>query len=97
VEWLIGVDVPGCPDLEGMPHAENLDERLVQASAKDPPGLLTLPVIEALKSSFPMLLYIVQELEWIIDFTGCQGRQPITTKLVFTSLSRCEKLTGSWF
>jgi len=97
VEWLIGVDVPGCPDLEGTPHAKNLDGRLVQASAMDSPGLLTPPVIEALKSSFPMLLYIAQELEWMIDFTACQGRQPITTKLVFTSLSRRERLTGSWF
>ncbi len=97
VEWLIGVDVPGCLDLEGTPHAKNLDKRLVQASAKDSLGLLTLPVIEALKSSFPMLFYIAQELEWMIDFTACQSRQPITTKLVFTSLSRCEKLTGSRF
>jgi hypothetical protein len=97
VEWLVGVDVLGCPDLEGTPHAKNLDKVLVQASAKDSLGLLTLPVIEALKSSFPMLLYIAQELEWMIDFTACQGRRPITTKLVFTSLSRCEKLTGSRF
>ena len=83
VEWLIGVDVPGCPALEGTPNAENLVERLTQAFAMDTPGLFTPPVIEALKASFPTLLYIAQELEWMIDFTACEGRQPITTKLVF--------------
>ena len=87
VEWLIGVDVPGCPALEGTPNAENLVERLTQAFASDTPGLFTPPVIEALKASFPTLLYIAQELEWMIDFTACEGRQPITTKLVF-ALSR---------
>jgi len=97
VEWLIGVNVTGYPALGGMPDAENLDDRLTQAFAKDTPGLFTPPVIEALKASFPMLLYLTQELEWMIDFTACQERPPITTKLVFTSLSRCEKLTGSRF
>ena len=84
VEWLIGVDVPGCPALEGTPNAENLEERLTQAFAMDTPGLFTPPVIEALKTSFPTLLDIALELGWIIDFTACGGRLPITTKLVFT-------------
>jgi hypothetical protein len=82
VEWLIGVDVPGCPSLEGTPNAENLDERLTQAFAVDIPGHFTAPVIEALKTSFPTLLYIAQELEWMIDFTACEGRQPITTNFM---------------
>jgi hypothetical protein len=84
VEWIIGVDVPGCAALNGTPDAESLDERLAQAFTMDNPGLFTPPVVEALKASFPMLLYIAQELEWMIDFTACQGRQPIKTKLVFT-------------
>jgi hypothetical protein len=50
----------------------------------DTPGLFTPPVIEALTASFPMLLFIAQELEWTIDFTACQGRQPIMTKFIFT-------------
>ena len=83
VEWLIGIEVQGCPALEGAPNAENLNERLVRASAVDTPGLLTPPVIEALGESFPMLLYIAQELQWSIDFTAYQDRQPITTKFVF--------------
>lgn len=81
-----------------MPNAKNLEERLTQAFAMNARRLFTPPVIDALKASFPMLLYIAQELEWTIDFTGCQQRQPITTKFVFTfSLSRLEKLTGSDF
>jgi hypothetical protein len=83
VEWLIGVNVPGYQALEGMPNAENLVERLTQASSMDTPGLFTPPVIEALKASIPMLLYIGRELEWSIDFTPCRERQQITTKLVF--------------
>jgi len=83
VEWLIGVEVQGCPDIEDTPDAENLDERLVRASAIDKLGLLTPPVIEAVTASFPMLLYIAQELQWSIDFTACQDRLPITTKSVF--------------
>jgi hypothetical protein len=79
----MGIEVQGCPTLEGTPNAHNLDERLVQAFAMDTPGLLTLPVIEALSTSFPMLLYIAQELQWTIDFTVCQDRVPITTKSVF--------------
>jgi hypothetical protein len=46
-------------------------------------GLLAPPVIEALRASFPMLLYIAEELQWTIDFTASQDRLPITTKLVF--------------
>jgi hypothetical protein len=84
VEWLIGVNVPGFPALKGTPNTENLHERLTQASAMDSPGLFTPPVIEALKASFPMLLYIAPELEWKVDFTACHERPPITTKLVFT-------------
>jgi hypothetical protein len=84
VEWLIGIEVQECPALEGTPNAKNLDERLVRASAMDTPGLLTPPVIEALRASFPMLLYIAQELQWTIDFTACQDRLPITTKFVLT-------------
>jgi hypothetical protein len=87
VEWFIGVDVPGCEALNGTPNAESLDERLTQASAMDNAGLFAPPVIEALKASFPMLLYIAQELEWMIDFTACQGRRLIKTKFVLT-LSR---------
>jgi hypothetical protein len=83
VEWLIGIEVQGSPALEGTPNAKNLDERLVWASAMDTPGLLTPPVIEALRASFPMLLYIAQELHWTIDFTAFQDRLPITTKSVF--------------
>jgi hypothetical protein len=83
VEWLIGIEPQGCPALEGTPNANNLDERLVQASAMDTSGLLTPPVIDALMASFPMLLYNAQELQWTIDFTACQGRLPITTKFVF--------------
>ena len=93
VEWLIGIEVQGRRTLKGTPNANNLNERLVRASAMDTPGLLTPPVIEALRASFPMLLYIAQELQWAIDFTACQDRLPITTKFVFPSLSRCEKLT----
>jgi len=63
----------------------------------DTAGLLTPSVIEALKASFPMLLYIAQELQWTIDFTACQDRLPITTKFVFPPLSRCEKLTKYLF
>jgi hypothetical protein len=84
VEWLIGVDVPGCPALEGTPNAKNLYERLAQACATDTLGLFTPPVTEALNTSFHTLRYIARELEWKIDFTACQERQPITTKLVFT-------------
>ena len=84
VEWLIGVDVPGCPALEGTPNTKNLGERLTQASTMDTPGLFTPQVIEALKTSFPSLLYIAEELEWVIDFSACEGRQPIMTKFVFT-------------
>ena len=47
-------------------------------------GLFTSPVTEALNSSFHTLLYVAKELEWMIDFTACQERVPITTKLVFT-------------
>ena len=83
VEWLIGIEVQGCPALEDTLNPNNLDERLVLASAMDSPGLLTFPVIEALRAAFPMLLYIAQELEWTIDFTECQNRIPITTKFVF--------------
>jgi hypothetical protein len=83
VEWLLGIEVQGCPTLEGTSNAKNLDERLVRASAMDTPGLLTPPVIEALRASFAMLLYIAQELQWTIDFTECQDRLPITTKFVF--------------
>lgn len=83
VEWIIEVDVPGCAALGGTPNADNLGDRLTQASAMDTTGLFTTPVIEALTASFPMLLFIAQELEWMIDFTACQGRLPITTKLVF--------------
>jgi hypothetical protein len=83
VEWLIGIEVQGCPAIEDTPNAENLDERLVWASALDTLGLLTPPVIEALTESFPTLLYIAQELQWTIDFTACQDRLPITTKFVF--------------
>ena len=60
VEWLIEVDVSGCPALEGTPNAESLVERLTQTFAMDTPGLFTPPVIEALKASFPTLLYIAQ-------------------------------------
>jgi hypothetical protein len=84
VEWIIAVDVPGCPSLDGTPNAKNLHERLTQASAIDTLGLFTSPVIEALNSSFHTLLYVAKELEWTIDFTACQERGPITTKLVFT-------------
>jgi hypothetical protein len=83
VEWLIGIEVQGCPALEDTPNANNLDERLVRASAMDALGLLTPSVIEALRASFPMLHYITQELQWTIDFTACQDRLPITTKFVF--------------
>ena len=83
MEWLLGIEVQGRPALEGTPNAMNLDERLVQASAMDTLGLFTPPVTEALRASFPMLLYIVQELQWTIDFTAYQDRQPITTKFVF--------------
>ena len=83
VEWLIGIEVQGCPALEDTPNAKNLDERLEQASAIDTLGLLTPPVIEALTASFPMLLCIARELQWTIDFTVCQDRVPITTKFVF--------------
>jgi hypothetical protein len=84
VEWLIGADVPGCDALDGTPNAENLDERLAQASAMDSSGLFTPPVIKALNASFPMLLCVAQELEWTIDFTACQGSRLIKTKLVLT-------------
>ena len=84
VEWIIAVDVPGCPSLDGKANAKNLHERLTQASAIDTLGLFTSPVIEALNSSFHTLLYVAKELEWTIDFTACQERGPITTKLVFT-------------
>ena len=87
VEWLIGIEVQGCSAFEGILKAKNLDERLVRASAMDTLGLLTPPVIEALRASFPMLLYIAQELQWTIDFTACQDRLPITTKFVFSFLS----------
>jgi hypothetical protein len=69
--------------MEDTPNAKNLDERLVRASAMDALGLLTPPVIEAVTASFPMLLYIAQELQWSIDFTAYQDRLPITTKFVF--------------
>ena len=93
MEWLIGIEVQGCPAIEDTLNANNLHERLVQASAMDTLGLLTPPVITAVTASFPMLLYIAQELPWTIDFTACQNRLSITTKFVFPSLSRCEKLT----
>ena len=83
MEWLIGIEVQGCPDLGDTPNAKNLDERLVRASAIDSLGLLTPPVFEALTAAFPMLLYIAQELQWTMDFTGCQDRLPFTTKSVF--------------
>jgi hypothetical protein len=83
VEWLIGVDVPECPSLEGTPNAMNLHERLTQACAIDTLGLFTSPVTEALNTSFHMLRYVAKELEWTIDFTACQERVPITTKPVF--------------
>jgi hypothetical protein len=82
VEWLIGVDVPGCPALEGTPNAKNLYERLAQACATDTLGLFTPPVTEALNTSFHTLRYIARELEWKIDFTACQERQPITTNFM---------------
>ena len=83
MEWLIGIETQGFPALEDTPNAKNLGERLLRASAIDTSGLLTPPVIEALRASFPMLLYIAQELQWAIDFTACQDRLPITTKFVF--------------
>ncbi len=83
MEWLIGIKVQGYPALDVTPNAKNLSERLVQASAMDTSGLLTSPVIEALKASFPMLLHIVDELQWTIDLRGRQDRLPITTKFVF--------------
>ncbi|KAI0271116.1 glycoside hydrolase superfamily [Russula aff. rugulosa BPL654] len=82
VEWLIGIEVQGCPAIEDTPNAENLHERLVWASALDTLGLLTPPVIGALTESFPMLLYIAQELQWTIDFTACQDCLPITTNFM---------------
>ena len=84
VEWLIGVDVPGCAALGGMPNTENLCDRLTQASALNTSGLFTPPVVDALTASLPMLLSIAQELEWTIDFTVCQRRLPIVTKFIFT-------------
>ena len=67
-------------------HAErkNLHERLTQASEMDTLGLFTSPVTEALNTSFHTFLYVAKELEWMIDFTACQERVPITTRLVFT-------------
>lgn len=82
MEWLIGIEVQGCPALGDTLSANNLDERLVQASAIDTADLLTPSVIEALSASFPMLLYIAQELQWTIDFTTYHDRLPITTKFV---------------
>jgi hypothetical protein len=84
VEWLLGIEVQGCPALEDAPTTNNLDERLVRTSTIDTMGLLTSPVMEALTASFPMLLYIAQELQWTMDFTGCQDRLPITTKFVLS-------------
>ena len=84
VEWLIGVDVPGSAALGGMPNTENLCDRLTQACAMDTQGLFTPPVTEALKASFPMLLFVAQQLEWTIDFTVCQRHLPIVTKFIFT-------------
>lgn len=85
MEWLLGIEVQGCPALEDTPNAKNLGERLIRASAMDTPGLLTPSVSEALKASFSMLLYFAEELQWTIDFTACQDRLPITTKFVFPS------------
>ncbi|KAF8493036.1 glycoside hydrolase family 5 protein [Russula emetica] len=82
VEWLIGIEVQGYPALEDTPNAKNLDERLVRASAMDTLELLTPPVIDALRASFPMLLYIAQELQWTIDLTAYQDRLPITTNFM---------------
>lgn len=84
VEWLIGIEVQGCPDIGDTPDAESLGERLVWASTgdRDTVGLFTPPVFEAVKASFPMLLYIAEELQWSIDFTAYQDRVPITTKFV---------------
>ena len=83
MELLLGVYVPGCSVLEGTPSVTNLGERLAEALEIDILGLLTAPVVEALEQSFPIFLYTAQELEWTIDFTGCQEQSLITTKLVF--------------
>jgi len=91
VEWLIGVEIPGCQALEGMGSITDLYKSLAEACTRDTLGLFTPPVVEALKESVPMLLSIIPELGWDgdVDFTACQGRSPITTKLVFPfSLSR---------
>ncbi|KAH9958846.1 glycoside hydrolase family 5 protein [Russula dissimulans] len=83
VEWLIGVEVPGCQALEGMASITDLYESLVEACARDTLGLFTPPVVEAVKESVPMLLYVIQELGWWnLDFTACQGRSPITTNFM---------------
>ena len=50
----------------------------------DTQGLFTPPVIEALKASFPMFLFVAQQLDWTIDFTVCQRHLPIVTKFIFT-------------
>ncbi|KAI9509114.1 glycoside hydrolase family 5 protein [Russula earlei] len=85
MECLIGVNVLACQVLQGMPNAANLPERLIEASATDALGLFSPPVVEALTQSLPMLSYIAQELEWVVDFTACRDRPLITTKLVFPS------------
>ncbi|KAH9964398.1 glycoside hydrolase family 5 protein [Russula compacta] len=82
VELLLGVYVPGCSVLEGTPSVTNLGERLAEAFVVDTLGLFTPPVVEALEQSFQILLYTAQELEWTIDFTGCQEQSLITTNFM---------------
>ncbi|KAH9991331.1 glycoside hydrolase superfamily [Russula compacta] len=82
VELLLGEHVPGCSVLEGTPSITNLGERLAEAFVVDTLGLFTPPVVEALEQSFHILLYTAQELEWTIDFTGCQEQSLITTNFM---------------
>jgi hypothetical protein len=83
VELLLGIEVEGYPVLQDMPNDADMSERLANACTT---GVFKpkSAVVKALTEASYILPDILVELGWLGDFGGCQGRAPLTTKLVFS-------------